>query len=176
MSAKTDAYEKLGVFYLGRPYDPETGRDRGRAGALRLERPVYPRRLRRMTGSGKTGLCVTLLEEAAIDGIPALVIDVKGDLGNLLLTFPDLAPEDFRPGSTRPRPAARASMPTSSPAARPICGRTASPSGTRTASASASCASRRTSPSTRRAARPACRFRSCRRSPRRPRSWRPTAT
>lgn len=50
-----------------------------------------------MTGSGKTGLCIALLEEAALDGIPALVIDPKGDLGNLLLTFPDLRPEDFRP-------------------------------------------------------------------------------
>jgi hypothetical protein len=50
-----------------------------------------------MTGSGKTGLCVTLLEEAAIDNIPAIVIDPKGDLGNLLLTFPDLSPSDFRP-------------------------------------------------------------------------------
>src|SRR5688572_13719423 len=50
-----------------------------------------------MTGSGKTGLCVSLLEEAAIDGVPAIAIDPKGDLGNLLLTFPSLAPEDFRP-------------------------------------------------------------------------------
>ncbi len=50
-----------------------------------------------MTGSGKTGLCLALLEEAAIDGIPALVIDPKGDLGNLLLTFPELRAADFRP-------------------------------------------------------------------------------
>ena len=50
-----------------------------------------------MTGSGKTGLCLALLEEAAIDGIPAIIIDPKGDLGNLLLTFPDLRAEDFRP-------------------------------------------------------------------------------
>jgi DNA helicase HerA-like ATPase len=48
-----------------------------------------------MTGSGKTGLCVGLLEEAAIDGIPAIVIDPKGDLANLLLTFPQLRGEDF---------------------------------------------------------------------------------
>ena len=41
-----------------------------------------------MTGSGKTGLCLSLLEEAAIDNIPAIIIDPKGDLGNLLLTFP----------------------------------------------------------------------------------------
>ena len=51
-----------------------------------------------MTGSGKTGLCLALIEEAAIDGVPALIIDPKGDLGNLLLTFPDLRPEDFGRG------------------------------------------------------------------------------
>ena len=50
-----------------------------------------------MTGSGKTGLCLSLLEEAAIDGIPAIAIDPKGDIGNLLLTFPELRPEDFQP-------------------------------------------------------------------------------
>ncbi len=50
-----------------------------------------------MTGSGKTGLCVGLLEEAALQGIPAIVIDPKGDLTNLVLSFPDLAPEDFAP-------------------------------------------------------------------------------
>ncbi|HET7287286.1 MAG TPA: hypothetical protein VFI71_07440, partial [Pyrinomonadaceae bacterium] len=50
-----------------------------------------------MTGSGKTGLCITILEEAAIDNIPAIIIDPKGDLSNLLLTFPNLAPEDFAP-------------------------------------------------------------------------------
>lgn len=49
-----------------------------------------------MTGSGKTGLCVSLLEEAALDGIPIICIDPKGDLGNLLLTFPDLKPDDFK--------------------------------------------------------------------------------
>jgi hypothetical protein len=50
-----------------------------------------------MTGSGKTGLCIAILEEAAIDGIPAIIIDPKGDLPNLLLTFPQLRPEDFAP-------------------------------------------------------------------------------
>jgi len=49
-----------------------------------------------MTGSGKTGLCITLLEEAALQGIPALIIDPKGDLTNLLLHFPNLAPQDFQ--------------------------------------------------------------------------------
>src|SRR5688572_8748853 len=50
-----------------------------------------------MTGSGKTGLCIDLLEEAALDGVPAIAIDPKGDLTNLMLTFPELRPEDFRP-------------------------------------------------------------------------------
>ncbi|MBW8884055.1 MAG: ATP-binding protein, partial [Planctomycetia bacterium] len=50
-----------------------------------------------MTGSGKTGLCLALLEEAALDNIPAIVIDPKGDLSNLLLTFPQLRAQDFEP-------------------------------------------------------------------------------
>ncbi len=50
-----------------------------------------------MTGSGKTGLAIVLLEEALLAGIPALIIDPKGDMGNLALTFPDLAPASFQP-------------------------------------------------------------------------------
>ena len=50
-----------------------------------------------MTGSGKTGLGVALLEEALLEGVPTLILDPKGDLGNLLLTFPDLTPESFAP-------------------------------------------------------------------------------
>ena len=50
-----------------------------------------------MTGSGKTGLCIALLEEARIDRIPAIIVDPKGDLTNLMLLFPELKPEDFRP-------------------------------------------------------------------------------
>jgi hypothetical protein len=50
-----------------------------------------------MTGSGKTGLCIGLLEEAALDGIPIICVDPKGDLGNLLLDFPEMRPSDFRP-------------------------------------------------------------------------------
>lgn len=97
MSSKAAAYEKLGAFYLGRPYDPETG-ETEQVPLLYDSKDLQTHAVCvGMTGSGKTGLCISLLEEAAIDGIPALVIDVKGDLGNLLLTFPDLAPEDFRP-------------------------------------------------------------------------------
>ncbi|HVR98415.1 MAG TPA: DUF87 domain-containing protein [Thermoanaerobaculia bacterium] len=97
MSDDTAVYEKLGAFYLGRPYDLE----RGEATPVPL---LYDSRdlvthavCVGMTGSGKTGLLVGLIEEAAIDGIPALVIDPKGDLSNLLLTFPGLAPADFAP-------------------------------------------------------------------------------
>ncbi len=50
-----------------------------------------------MTGSGKTGLCIGLLEEAALQNIPAIMIDPKGDITNALLHFPDLLPEDFQP-------------------------------------------------------------------------------
>ena len=50
-----------------------------------------------MTGSGKTGLGIVLLEEALSQGIPALILDPKGDMGNLALTFPDLSPASFRP-------------------------------------------------------------------------------
>ena len=50
-----------------------------------------------MTGSGKTGLGVNILEEAALSEIPTLILDPKGDMGNIMLTFPQLRPEDFRP-------------------------------------------------------------------------------
>jgi hypothetical protein len=90
-------FEKLGVFYLGKRYDIENSK-------LLDELILYDSRdlvthalCVGMTGSGKTGLGIDLLEEAAIDGIPAIVIDPKGDLTNLLLTFPDLKPEDFLP-------------------------------------------------------------------------------
>ena len=56
-----------------------------------------------MTGSGKTGLCVGVIEEAALDGVPSIVIDPKGDLADLMLTFPALRPEDFRPVDQRGR-------------------------------------------------------------------------
>src|SRR4249920_2382816 len=90
-------YEKLGVFYLGRQIDPATN--------TRAETPllydssdlVTHGVIVGMTGSGKTGLGIDLIEEAAIDGVPVIAIDPKGDLGNLLLTFPSLAPADFAP-------------------------------------------------------------------------------
>lgn len=90
-------FEKLGVFYLGRPYDPV--KKKAKAGWLLYDSKdlVTHAVCVGMTGSGKTGLCLGLLEEAAIDGIPAIVIDPKGDLANLMLTFPQLRGEDFAP-------------------------------------------------------------------------------
>ncbi len=90
-------FEKLGLFYLGRPYD--LAKKKSKDGFLLYDSKdlVTHAVCVGMTGSGKTGLCLGLLEEAAIDGIPALIIDPKGDLGNLLLTFPQLTGESFLP-------------------------------------------------------------------------------
>ena len=89
--------ERLGSFYLGARYDLDTGKV--------IEEPInYDARdltthavCFGMTGSGKTGLCVCLLEEAALDKVPAIIIDPKGDITNLLLQFPSLSPKDFEP-------------------------------------------------------------------------------
>src|SRR5262245_32910032 len=90
-------FEKLGVFYLGREYDLKNQQRKEGLILYDAKDLVTHAMCVGMTGSGKTGLCIALLEEAAIDGIPALLVDPKGDLANLLLTFPELRPEDFRP-------------------------------------------------------------------------------
>jgi hypothetical protein len=90
-------FEKLGVFYLGKILDSETKASSGTPLLYESKDLVTHAVCVGMTGSGKTGLCIGLLEEAAIDGIPAIAIDPKGDIANLLLTFPDLRPADFRP-------------------------------------------------------------------------------
>ena len=96
-SMKNDEYEKLGVFYLGKNYDLEQ-RKTGAELVLYESKDLTTHAVCvGMTGSGKTGLCLALLEEAAIDGIPVIAIDPKGDLGNLLLTFPELRGADFAP-------------------------------------------------------------------------------
>ena len=89
-------FEKLGVFYLGREASGPDGTDGGLV--LYDSRDLTTHAvIVGMTGSGKTGLGIGLLEEAAIDGVPAIAIDPKGDLANLLLSFPSLRAEDFRP-------------------------------------------------------------------------------
>jgi len=90
-------FEKLGVFYLGRPYDLVAKQPKPGWLLYDSKDLVTHAVCVGMTGSGKTGLCLGLLEEAAIDGVPAIVIDPKGDLANLMLTFPQLRGEDFAP-------------------------------------------------------------------------------
>jgi Helicase HerA, central domain len=92
-----NSYEKLGAFYLGREYDLA-------ARQLKEDLVLYDSKdltthavIIGMTGSGKTGLGISLIEEALIDNIPVIAIDPKGDIPNLLLNFPDLAPKDFKP-------------------------------------------------------------------------------
>jgi len=92
------SFERAATFYLGRRYEPATGQ------VLEDEPVLYDARdltthavCVGMTGSGKTGLSVDLIEEAALDGVPTIVIDPKGDMTNLLLTFPGLLPSEFEP-------------------------------------------------------------------------------
>jgi len=97
MTDQTDVFEKLGSFYLGRIFDMASGETEPDLVLYDAKDLTTHAVCVGMTGSGKTGLCLSLLEEAAIDGIPAIAIDPKGDIGNLLLSFPDLRPADFRP-------------------------------------------------------------------------------
>src|SRR6187455_1965309 len=90
-------YEKLGAFYLGQEFDLKAGKRLDGLVMYDAKDLVTHAVCVGMTGSGKTGLCIGLLEEAAIDGIPAIVIDPKGDLANLALGFPTLDAASFRP-------------------------------------------------------------------------------
>ncbi len=89
--------EKLGEFYLGKKVDLSSGEPTGELMLYDSKDLVTHGVCVGMTGSGKTGLCIGLLEEAAIDQIPSIIIDPKGDMGNLLLAFPDLTGKDFAP-------------------------------------------------------------------------------
>lgn len=84
-------------FYLGRAYDPIKQTVTNKPVTYDPADLTTHAVVTGMTGSGKTGLCIAMLEEAALAGIPAIIIDPKGDLTNLLLHFPDLAPQDFQP-------------------------------------------------------------------------------
>jgi hypothetical protein len=97
MSISPEEYEKLGQFYLGREYDLEAKKVEDGLVLYDSKDLVTHGVVLGMTGSGKTGLCLALLEEAAMDGIPAIVIDPKGDIANLLLAFPSLDAASFRP-------------------------------------------------------------------------------
>ena len=87
--------EKLGSFYLGSEYSLEKSEITGEHINYDARDLTTHAVCIGMTGSGKTGLCVCLLEEAALDKVPAIVIDPKGDITNLLLHFPELKPRDF---------------------------------------------------------------------------------
>ncbi len=91
------AFEKLGALYLGRGIDTPDGDPDGPAVLVDSKDLTTHAVIVGMTGSGKTGLGICMIEEAAIDGVPVIAVDVKGDLTNLLLTFPGLADTDFRP-------------------------------------------------------------------------------
>jgi hypothetical protein len=105
--------EKLGVFYLGREHQPDSAPASGPPVLYDARDLTTHAVCLGMTGSGKTGLCLALLEEAALDGIPAIAIDPKGDLGNLLLTFPSLQASDFRPWVSEAEAARRGLTPDS---------------------------------------------------------------
>ena len=133
-------FEKLGAFYLGKRYDMASEK-------LTDELVLYDSKdlnthavIIGMTGSGKTGLGVGILEEAALDHVPVIAIDPKGDMGNLLLTFQNCAPKTFNPGSIRVQLLIKDKRRNSSQRLRPHCGKRASGSGGRRASASHSCA------------------------------------
>lgn len=97
MPISSSDYEKFGQFYLGRGYDPEVKKVQDELILYDSKDLVTHGLVLGMTGSGKTGLCLALLEEAAMDHIPAIIIDPKGDISNLLLMFPDLDAPSFRP-------------------------------------------------------------------------------
>ena len=84
-------------YYLGKIFDPKTNAPGSEQVFLDPSNLTTHAVVTGMTGSGKTGLCIGLLEEAALHGIPAIIIDPKGDLTNLLLHFPSQEALDFEP-------------------------------------------------------------------------------
>ena len=90
-------FEKLGAFYLGRRVDAASGETTNETVLYESKDLTTHAAIIGMTGSGKTGLGVAIIEEAALDHVPVIAIDPKGDMGNVLLSFPQLRPEDFEP-------------------------------------------------------------------------------
>ena len=97
MSSALPDYEKMGSFYLGKEFDADSQTVTEEKLLYKSKDLVTHGAVLGMTGSGKTGLCLALLEEAVMDDIPAIVVDPKGDIANLLLAFPDMRGEDFEP-------------------------------------------------------------------------------
>lgn len=93
----TSMYEKLGLFYLGRELDIKSGEESDDLLLVKNKNLTTHAAIIGMTGSGKTGLGIGMIEEAVLDKIPSIIIDPKGDMGNLLLTFPDFNPKSFEP-------------------------------------------------------------------------------
>ncbi len=92
-----EMYEKLGLFYLGKELDIKTQEESEELLLVKNKNLTTHAAIIGMTGSGKTGLGIGIIEEAVLDKIPSLIIDPKGDMGNLLLTFPDFNPKSFEP-------------------------------------------------------------------------------
>lgn len=95
--ADARVYEKMDLLYLGRELDAVTGATTNRPFLYKNKNLTTHAAIIGMTGSGKTGLGIDLIEEAAMDRLPSIIIDPKGDMTNLLLSFPELAPADFLP-------------------------------------------------------------------------------
>ncbi len=92
-----EQFEKLGAFFLGREFDAESKTMSEEVVMYDCKDLVTHGVVLGMTGSGKTGLCLALLEEAALDDVPVIAIDPKGDIGNFLLQFPEMDAQAFRP-------------------------------------------------------------------------------
>ena len=92
-----ETYEKLGLFYLGKDVDRTTQDASEALTLLKNKNFTTHATIIGMTGSGKTGLGIGIIEEAVIDNIPSIIIDPKGDMGNLLLADPDFSPSSFEP-------------------------------------------------------------------------------
>jgi len=92
-----EIYEKAGLFYLGKDVDRKTLKPTDVLTLLKNKNFTTHAAIIGMTGSGKTGLGIGIIEEAAIDNIPSIVIDPKGDMGNLCLTDPAFKTESFTP-------------------------------------------------------------------------------